>query len=44
MGKKQECLNYCDKIVKLGKRESVHKKQHKRINKAIEMIKELNDE
>ncbi len=41
---KSECLYYCNKVIKLGEQDSVYKKQYKRINKAIEMMKELKDE
>ncbi|MFC1540949.1 hypothetical protein ACFL50_00725 [Candidatus Latescibacterota bacterium] len=44
VGKTEECMYYCNKIIDLGKRESVFKRQQERINKAIRMKKALENE
>ena len=41
VGKTGECLYYCNKVIELGKRESVYKRQFKRIEKAQHIIKEI---
>ncbi|MFC1539687.1 tetratricopeptide repeat protein [Candidatus Latescibacterota bacterium] len=44
VGKTEECLYYCNKIIDLGERESVFKRQRERINKAIRMKEVLENE
>ena len=44
VGKTEECLYYCNKIIELGKRKSVNKRQHERITKARRMIRKITDE
>ena len=44
VGKKAECLYYCKKIIDFEGRETVYKRQHKRIDKARRMIEEYGDE
>jgi len=44
VGKKEECIYFCKKIVSLGKRESVYKRQQVRIEKARQMIEEFDNE
>lgn len=39
IGKTGECKYYCNKIVELGKRDSVYRRQQKRITGAINMLK-----
>ncbi len=44
VGKKEECIYYCKKIISLGERESVFRRQHERIDKARRMIEEFESE
>ena len=41
MGKKEQCRNYCEKIIETGKKESLHNRQRKRIEGARKMLEEL---
>jgi hypothetical protein len=43
VGKTSECLHYCNKVIEIGKRESVNKKQKKIIDKAQRLIDEIID-
>lgn len=42
VGKKKECLYYCNKVLELGKKTAVYNKQKERIEKALKLIGEIN--
>ena len=44
VGKKEECIYFCKKIINLGKLESVYKRQQVRIDEAKQMIEEFGNE
>jgi len=44
VGKKEECIYFCKKIIDLGKSELVYRRQHERIDNARRMIEEFNNE
>lgn len=44
VGKRKECLYFCNKVIELGEQTSVKNRQQKRISTARQMIKELTDE
>ena len=44
VGKIEECVYYCNKVIKLGEQKSIGTKQNKRINKAVHMIEEITHE
>lgn len=44
VGKKEECIYYCKKIILLGERESVFRRQHERIDKARRMVEDFENE
>jgi len=43
IGKRKECLYFCNKVIELGEQTSVKERQQKRIGTARQMIKELTD-
>ncbi len=44
VGKKEECIYFCKKIIKLGENESVYRRQQTRINEAMRMMEEFSNE
>ena len=44
VGKKEECIYFCKKIIDLGESEPVYRRQHERIDKARRMIEEFDNE
>ena len=44
VGKRKECLYFCNKVIEIGEQTSVKKRQQNRISSARQMIKELTDD
>ena len=44
VGKKEECIYFCKKIIDFGESESVYRRHHERIDKARRMIEEFDNE
>ncbi|MFC1692841.1 hypothetical protein ACFL1R_05000 [Candidatus Latescibacterota bacterium] len=44
VGKKEECLYYCKKVVLIGETETVKQRQRKRIDSALQLIEEIGNE